>query len=174
MATAATITISGLIDSDGLAESSGNSREALLKLANLVWGAANGAIPASAMTIATSTAAPARAAGKVTISSGSGSIACVINGTSVSITWATSDINSAALLATAINANTTANKLVSAVASSSGTDGIVTVTANVPGVQGGAMTFTTSGTGATITGSGKLAGVTTGAGCDTAPTTYAF
>lgn len=48
------------------------------------------------------------------ISGGSGSITATINGTAVAVTWATSDTNTAGLLATAINANTSVNMLVEA------------------------------------------------------------
>lgn len=48
------------------------------------------------------------------IASGSGSITATINGTAVAVTWATSDANTAGLLAAAINANTSVNRLVEA------------------------------------------------------------
>lgn len=54
------------------------------------------------------------AQGGATLSGGSGSISMTINGTAVAVTWTTSDINTAGLLAAAINANTSVNQLVEA------------------------------------------------------------
>lgn len=49
-----------------------------------------------------------------TVASGSGTLTTTINGTAVAVTWATSDINSAGLMAAAINANASVNRLVEA------------------------------------------------------------
>ena len=170
MATAATIVLSGLTDASGLGEPAGNPRQAAIKLANILWAVANGSVAVSALSIATSATAPVRASGTITISGGSGSVATTINGTAVTVTADADDGVTAGLLAAAVNANTTVNKLVSAAAVGS----TVVVTAHVPGTIGGALTFVVSGTGLTVTGSGKLTGTATGAGSNTAPTTYSF
>lgn len=96
-----------------------------------------------------------QASGTVTISSGSGTITAIINGVSVAITWASSDDNSAALLAAAINSST--NALVRGHVYASAATNIVTVTAIRGGVAGNQITFTATGTGATASGSGRLA-----------------
>lgn len=54
------------------------------------------------------------AAAGSTISAGAGSISATINGTAVAVTYATSDTNTAGLLAAAINANASVNMLVEA------------------------------------------------------------
>lgn len=82
---------------------------------------------------------PAGAVGVLAVSSGSGSVGGTIGGKSVTATWATSDANSADLIAAAINADTTANQYVSAssrtasgsVSISSGS-GVITVNINAP------------------------------------------
>jgi phage tail sheath gpL-like len=83
-----------------------------------------------------------------TISGGSGSETATIGGTAVAVTWATSDANTASLLATAINADATAGKLVFATVASN----VVTVTALVPGPAGNKITTTATGTGNTAGG----------------------
>lgn len=100
---------------------------------------------------------PVAATGTVTISSGSGSIAAVINGVTISITWATSDTNSAALLAAAINASS--NALVQNLVTATSALGVCTVTAGVKyGVAGNAFTLAATGTGATASGARLTSG----------------
>lgn len=95
------------------------------------------------------------ASGTVTISGGSGSITAIIGGVSISITWATSDTNSAALLAAQINAST--NALVQFQVTATSAAGVCTITAVQKGAGGNHITFTATGTGATASGSGRLA-----------------
>lgn len=99
--------------------------------------------------------APAFASGTLTLSGGSGSVGGTIGGQAVTVTWATSDTLSAAALAAAINANTTANTYVVATSAL----GVVTVTAIVPGTIGNSMSLVASGTGVTASGS-RLTGGT--------------
>lgn len=98
-----------------------------------------------------------KASGTVTISSGSGSIAAVINGVSISVTWATSDNNTASLLAAAINAS--ANALVAGLVTASAATNVVTITAVEKAVCGNAMTLSATGTGATASGARLTGGV---------------
>jgi hypothetical protein len=92
---------------------------------------------------------PVAPTGTFTISSGSGTITAVINGVSIAITWATSDTNSAALLAAAINAST--NALVLGLVSATSAAGVVTVTGigSAASLAGNAITTTATGTGHT-------------------------
>jgi len=110
------------------------------------------------------TADAVRASGTLTISSGSGSVGGTIVGTAVTVTWATSDTASATALAVAINANSTVNQYVTATSAA----GVVTLTANVPGVAGNRFTLVASGTG--VTASGAL--LTGGTGQTTQPSTF--
>lgn len=107
-----------------------------------------------------------KASGTVTISSGSGSITATINGVAIAVTWATSDTNTAALLAAAINAS--ANALVAGLVTAASAAGVCTVTALHSGKQGNCITLAASGTGATASG----ARLTGGTGDDVASTTY--
>lgn len=95
------------------------------------------------------------ASGTLTISSGSGSVGGTIGGTSVTVTWATSDTASAAALATAIKANSTVNKWVTA----SSNAGVVTITCLEKTVIGNNITLVASGTGVTASGA-RLTGGT--------------
>lgn len=101
------------------------------------------------------TTTAAAATGTLTISSGSGSVGGTIGGTSVTVTWATSDTASAAALATAINANTTVNKWVTATSAA----GVVTLTATSKNALGNNVTLVASGTGVTASGAKLTGGV---------------
>ena len=103
--------------------------------------------------------APAKATGTFTIASGSGTITGTINGVAIAITWATSDTNSAALLAAAINAS--ANALIAGIVTATSAAGVVTVTAVKGGLAGNAVTIAASGTGNTASGA-RLTGGTVG------------
>lgn len=78
-----------------------------------------------------------------------------------------SDTATAAALAAAINASTTAK--IDGYVHASSALGVVTITADINGVVGNSFTLTETGTGITVTGSGFLAG---GAGNDVTPTRY--
>jgi hypothetical protein len=145
-----TVTLSGL--------PYGPAREGLLgpdartmaqAAARALTAAAAGAFPGTAkVAMAYSLSDTVYASQTYTISSGSGSETATIGGTAVAVTWATSDANTASLLATAINADTTVNKLVFATAASN----VVTVTALVPGPAANKITTTATGTGNTAGG----------------------
>jgi phage tail sheath gpL-like len=68
---------------------------------------------------------PAGAVGVLTLSGGAGAVGGTIGGKTVTATWAGTDLASAALIAAAINADTTANKFVSA--SSCAATGTITI-----------------------------------------------
>jgi phage tail sheath gpL-like len=104
------------------------------------------------------------ASGTVTIASGTGTITATINGVGVPVTWATSDTNTAALLAAAINAS--ANALVNQHVTATSAAGVVTITALRPDASGNAITLAASGTGATASGA-RLTG-----GSETLDITY--
>ena len=99
------------------------------------------------------------ATGTVTLSGGSGTITATINGVAIAITWATSDTNSAALLAAAINAST--NALVKNIVTATSAAGVVTISAVVPGVVGNCVTLAASGPGATASGARLTGGTET-------------
>ena len=112
------------------------------------------------LTITTSDADPVAASGTLTISSGSGSVAALINGVSIAVAWTTSDANTASLLAAAINASV--NPLVEPFVVASAALGVVTVTAMEPGVSGNTITLAASGTGITASGNRLTGGAAGG------------
>lgn len=94
----------------------------------------------------------AAAAGTIAISGGSGNYTCTINGVNASgtVAWNTSDTQTAADLADAINKST--NALVAGVIRATAATGTLTVTAVRGGVQGNSITFAGTGTGTTVSG----------------------
>jgi phage tail sheath gpL-like len=90
------------------------------------------------------------ASGTVTLSSGSGTVGAIINGVTVSVTWATSDTASATALKTAINAS--ANALIAGHVTATSSSGVVTITAVNKGTVGNSITLAATGTGATASG----------------------
>ena len=152
------IILSGISSGEQLTVQSGDPRGFLRTFANLLRGIQTGALPCTSATAGLSATDAVRAAAEVTATS-SGNLGTVINGTTVTTTFATSaDVTASAAVAD-INANATVNKLVTA--SKSGTGKFV-VTANLPGELGNACTLTVTGTGASATGAGKLIGGTGG------------
>lgn len=92
------------------------------------------------------------AGGIVSMSSGSGAVGCTVGGKLVTVTWATSDAASCAALAAAINADTTANTYVRAVANvATGTLTISGGAGTVGGVINGVSVTVTWGTSDTAT-----------------------
>lgn len=91
-------------------------RAALRKAINHLMGVVSGSKAAGGWLIqnCNTTAALARSVAGITMATGTGTVGSVINGTSVTATWGTSDTATAAALVTAINANTTVNPLVMA------------------------------------------------------------
>jgi hypothetical protein len=100
--------------------------------------------------------------GTLTISGGSGTVGGVIAGTTVTVTWGTSDIATATALAAAINANGTigGGKVVNAtnlIGGDSNGQGaiatnVVTVSYFNPSPAGNSVTLVASGTGVTASG----------------------
>lgn len=95
-------------------------KDALRRVANLVQGALSGTenvpgwlILADDTSLGTAGVAT-RAAAVCRMATSSGSVGAVINGTSVTVTWGTSDTASQALLVDAINANSTVKPFVRA------------------------------------------------------------
>lgn len=109
----------------------------------------------------TATTALASASGTVTLSGfvTSDTVTATINGVGITVTYATSNNNTAALLAAAINSST--NALVQYLVRASSAAGVVTITALQPGVTGNTITLAASGTGATASGA-RLTGGTGG------------
>jgi len=142
----------------------GATKDKRLKLkdfARLVWAIAAGQLMSATHPRVITGTTPA--AGTVTLATASGTVGATINGVAITVTYATSDANTAALLAAAINAS--ANALVKDIVSATSALGVVTITSTVAGVAGNTITLAASGTGATASG----ARLTGGAGM-----TYAF
>lgn len=89
------------------------------------------------------------ATGTITFATSSGTVGATINGTLVTVTWATSDTLSAAALAVAINA---AAGIVSDHVTATSALGVITLTAKNKGVAGNAITLALSGTNVTVSG----------------------
>lgn len=85
-----------------------SGRELLRMLINHLEGIAGGNKRADRLSLWVDGAIPQRASGTLALSSGSGAVGGTINGVTVTDTWATSDTNSAGLIAAAINASTNA------------------------------------------------------------------
>lgn len=146
---------------DGLTEfGTSVAKEQLQRLDNLLDGVKNGAQSCTGFSMVTSTTDAVSAVSEVTATT-SGNLGTVINGTTVTTAFTSSQAGTATQAIADINANTTVNKWVRASPGSSSTK--FYVTAIVPGAIGNCVSLTVTGTGASATGSGKLA---TGAGVD--------
>jgi phage tail sheath gpL-like len=97
------------------------------------------------------------ATGTITMASSSGTVGAIINGVTVSVTWATSDTASSAALAAAINASV--NALVQPFVSATSALGVTTLTAKNKGTQGNAVTLAATGTNVTASGARLTGGV---------------
>lgn len=128
---------------------SAKRRVALERLANHFTALAAGTRQGT-LSYATDAGDWVAATGTITIASGSGSIAAIINGVTISVTWATSDTATAAALAAAINASS--NALVQGLVTATSALGVVTIVAVDKGKRGNTNTLATSGTGATASG----------------------
>jgi len=150
------ITVSGIWPASdfGIART-GDPRENLKKLASLLTNLAQG-VNSGVVTIAAGSADAVAATSTVTATT-SGNLGTVINGTTVTTTFVTSQDATATAAVADVNANTTVNKLVTATKGGTGT---FVLTAKVPGDTGNTCTVTVTGTGASATGSGKLTGGT--------------
>lgn len=98
----------------------------------------------------------AQASGTATITGGSGAEAAVINGVSISVTWATSDANTAGLLAAAINASV--DPLVREHVYASAASNVVTITAVRGGTRGNTISLSVTGTGNVASGAALAGG----------------
>ena len=148
----------------GAGTSSVDPRDFLQRLENFCRGAQSGAY-SSTMTFGSSATDAVAASSDVTATT-SGALGIVVNGTTVSTNFNTSQDQTATDAVGNVNANATVNKLVKA---TKGVSGHLTITANIPGELGNTCTLTVTGTGASATGGGKLA---SGAGNNGQPTTY--
>jgi phage tail sheath gpL-like len=99
------------------------------------------------------------ASGTITLATSSGDIAAIINGVTITVTYATSDTNTATLLKNAINASS--NALVANHVTATSAAGVVTITAATPGITGNTITLATTGTGSTASGARLTGGTTT-------------
>lgn len=116
-----------------------------------------GALPDSEYFFAYSASDPASACCGLTISGGSGAVGAIINGVTVTATWATSDTNSAALAAAAINASS--NALVQGLVTSNNLSATITlasVTAGAEVVVGSTRFIATSGVRPAIVSDGNV------------------
>lgn len=144
--------------------------EALQLVVGFLRGLISGTQKGTTVTInaGTATTALANATGTITLSGfvTSDTVTATINGVAITVTYATSNNNTAALLAAAINAST--NALVQFLVSASVSAGVVTITALQPGITGNCITLAASKTGTgTVTASGTR--LTGGAGGSNSP-----
>jgi hypothetical protein len=129
------------------------------KLERLLKSASMGA-RRNALTIVTGVT-PVAASGTITMASSSGTVGAVINGVTITVTWATDDTLSSAALAAAINASV--NALVSGIVTATSALGVTTITSATKfGVTGNAITLAATGTNVTASGSGRLTGASNG------------
>ena len=127
-------------------------KQFLIHFTNLIAGFMGGLFSATAARVSQTAAT-----GTLTLSSASGTVGGSINGVSVTVAFATSDTNTATLLAAAINAST--NPLIQGLVSASASLGVVTLTSLVAGTPGNMTTIAASGTGVTASGA-RLTGGT--------------
>lgn len=160
------ITFTGAFPAADLDFNRGDPRDNLRRLQRFISGLQIGAYSATFQTNISGTNA-VRAQSEVTATT-AGSLGTVINGTTVTTAFTTDQDGTAIQAVADINANTTVNKLVTAVKSVSTKFFVI---ANQTGIAGNTCTLTVTGTGASATGSGKLAG---GAGIDGQPSTYSL
>lgn len=147
------------LDPGGTASPTRGKKELLRRFVNFLMGAISGAKIVSGFDIYPDGATAAAASGTVTLATASGAVGAIINGVTVTATWATSDANSASLIAAAINAST--NALVQHHVTASASGAVVTITSAKKGIGGNTITLAASGTGVTASGA-RLTGGTGG------------
>ena len=81
-------------------------------LANIFKGAASGGAEGAALKVYSDSSNAQQAGAFVLLASGSGTVGPTINGTAATVTWATSDTNSAGLIVAAVNAASALNGIV--------------------------------------------------------------
>lgn len=128
----------------------GRQKTALLRrFINLAMGVVGGSERGGGFDIVTSATDPAAANGALISASGTGTVGAVINGVTVTDTWATSDTVSAGLVAVAINAST--NALVQHVVRATNLKTVVTLASVLAGttinLAGFVFTAVTAATG---------------------------
>lgn len=134
-------------------------------LSGLLAGIAGGLVEAT-VTVNQGSTATSAAIGYVKLISGTGTITVTINGVAIPVTWASSDTNTASLLAAAINAST--HPLVTGIVKATASGTTCTIRAIAPGKVGNSITLAASGTGAIASGP-RLSG---GYGADVAGSTF--
>src|SRR5574337_1237986 len=139
-------------------------RQNLAGLDGFLWALITGTQSATYQVVTSTTNAVA-ASSTVTATT-AGALGTVVNGTTVTTAFTTSQDGTAAQAVLDINANATVNKWITA---TKGATGTFVVTANIPGALGNCVSLTVTGTGASATGGGKLAG---GTGADGQPVAY--
>lgn len=147
------------LDPGGTASPTRGRRELLRLFINFLRGVLQGAKIATSFDIYPDGATAVAASGTITMASSSGTVGCIINGVTITVTWATSDTVSAALLVAAINAST--NALVQYHVTASSVAGVTTITALKKGISGNTITLAASGTNVTASGA-RLTGGTGG------------
>lgn len=140
----------------------GNGKTNVNKVINFLAALNSGSISGLTVDVlANSSGTPTKASGTITMATSSGTVGATINGVAITVTWATSDTNSAALLAAAINASS--NALVSGYVTATSAAGVVTITATQKSAWGNAITLAASGTNVTASGA-RLTGGAGGLG----------
>lgn len=162
-----TFTLTHARKSDYRGTASKGARQVMNDFKTLLDGAMLGAYGATAVdvegqaqgTVTLSGVAGVAATGTVTLAGGAGNPTIVVGGTSVGpVTFVTSDIATATACVTALNANVTVGALITA-SNVGGTSAVITLTADVKGTAGNAITLTASRSAGTATASGAtLAG----------------
>lgn len=159
----------------GLEGTARSGNQATQMVATFLRELSSGVKAGTAMTVNAGTATTnlANAAGTVTLSgfTTGDTATATINGVAITVNYATSNNNTASLLAAAINAST--NALVQYLVAATVVAGVVTVRALQPGITGNTITLAASKTGTgTITASG--ARLTGGTGGSNYPVLVAF
>jgi phage tail sheath gpL-like len=144
--------------------------EAVNLLVGFLRGLVSGTYKGTALTINAGTSSDALAASSGTVTLAGfvalDTVTATINGVAITVAYVSSNNNTAALLAAAINAST--NALVRYLVSATVSGGVVTITALQPGITGNTITLAASSTGTgTATASG--ARLTGGVGGSNAP-----
>jgi phage tail sheath gpL-like len=154
----ATITVS-YIDHQfpGQTQLSTNKRQWLERAAQHFEALAGGTRQGTVSVLTNGGANGVAASGTITMATSSGTVGAIINGVSITVTWATSDTASSAALATAIN--TSVNPLVQPFVTATSAGAVTTITAKNKGSQGNAITLAATGTNVTASGARLTGGV---------------
>lgn len=141
----------------GQAQLNNNRRHWFERAATFFEGLAGGTRQGTVAVLTNGGSNGTAASGTITMASSSGTVGAIINGVTVSVTWATSDTASSAALAAAINAS--ANALVAPFVTATSALGVTTITAKNKGTQGNAITLAATGTNVTASGARLTGGV---------------